>query len=56
MIGSVDVKYMVSVFFLVPPEGSDDDIRIVGAERVITGVDRDDTEPTEEEDAEGEEE
>lgn len=47
VIGSVDVKYMVSVFFLVPPEGSDKDIRIVGAERVITGVDRDDTEPEE---------
>lgn len=46
--GSVSVKYLVSVFFLVPPEGSDDDIRVVGAERVITGVDRDDTEPAEE--------
>ena len=46
---------MVSMVFLVPPEGSDKEIRIVGAERVITGVDRDDTEPTEE-DAEAEEE
>ncbi len=51
VIGSVTVKYLVTVFFLIPPEGSDEDISVVGSERVITSVSRDDTEPEEEEDA-----
>lgn len=46
VIGSVTVDYLVSVFFLVPQEGSDEPISVVGSERVITGVDRDDTEPS----------
>lgn len=50
--GSISVRYLVSVFMLIPEEGSEEDIQIVGAERVITSVDRDDTEP----DAETEEE
>ncbi|WP_099331634.1 hypothetical protein [Actinomyces minihominis] len=47
VIGSVTVNYLVSIFFLVPDEDSDAKISVVGSERVITGVDRDDTEPTE---------
>ncbi len=35
---SVAVEYQVNVFFLVPPEGSDEQIAVVGAERVIQSV------------------
>ncbi len=50
VIGSVTVTYLVTMFFLVPPADSDAEVAVVGSERVITGVSRDDTEPTEEED------
>lgn len=46
VIGSVTVNYLVTVFFLVPPEGTDKPVSVVGSERVITSVSRDDTEPT----------
>ena len=45
VIGSVTVNYLVSMFFVIPPEGSDEKVSVVGSERVITSVDRDDTEP-----------
>lgn len=35
---TVTVDYQVNIFFLVPPEGSDDPISVVGAERVIQSV------------------
>lgn len=40
--GTVTATYLVNMFFTVPAEGSDDPIRIVGAERSITKVDKDD--------------
>ena len=45
VIGSVSVNYLVSIFFVVPPQGSDEKVSVVGSVRVITSVDRDDTEP-----------
>lgn len=47
VIGKVSVTYLVSIFFLIPPEGSDEMISVVGSERVIKEVTRDDTEPVE---------
>ncbi|WRS30166.1 hypothetical protein U6G28_00280 [Actinomycetaceae bacterium MB13-C1-2] len=35
---TVTVDYQVNIFFLIPPEDSDDPIAVVGAERVIQGV------------------
>ena len=35
-------NYLVTIFFLVPPQDSGDKIDVVGAERVITSVERDD--------------
>ncbi len=45
VIGTVTVDYTVAIFFLVPPQDSDDEISVLGSERVITAVARDDTEP-----------
>lgn len=53
VIGSVTVNYLVTVFFLVPQEGSQSPVAVVGSERVITSVSRDDTEPTETEETTG---
>lgn len=47
VIGSITVNYLVTVFFLVPEAGSEEPVAVVGSERVITSVSRDDTEPTE---------
>ena len=40
--GTATVKYLVNVFFTVPPEGSEEEIKIVGGERVILSVKKDD--------------
>ncbi|MFZ1381457.1 MAG: hypothetical protein WAS54_01550 [Scrofimicrobium sp.] len=37
---TVTVDYQVNIFFLVPPKDSDDPIAVVGAERVIQGVNK----------------
>lgn len=39
---SATANYLVTIFFLVPPEGSEDKINVVGAERVITSVEKED--------------
>ncbi len=49
VIGTVTVDYAVAIFFLVPPQDSDAEISVLGSERVITAVARDDTEPVAEE-------
>lgn len=42
VIGTVTVNYVVNVFFTIPPSDSKDPIRIVGSERAIANVTRDD--------------
>ncbi len=42
VIGTVSINYLVNIFFTVPPEGSDEAIKVVGSERVITSVSKDD--------------
>lgn len=42
VIGTVTVNYLVNLFFTIPEKGSDQPIRIVGAERTITSVSKDD--------------
>ncbi len=42
VLGTATVKYLVNVFFAVPPEGSEEDIRIIGGERTILSVNKDD--------------
>ncbi len=39
---SATATYQVNIFFVIPPEGGADKISVVGAERVITSVTRDD--------------
>lgn len=41
--GTVTVSYLVNVLLVVPPRGSDDKIQVVGAERAIESVKRDDS-------------
>lgn len=45
--GSVTVEYLVMVFFLVPPADSGEKVSVIGSERSIISVSRDDTAPTE---------
>lgn len=40
---AVTVKYLVNIVFTVPPEDSADPVRVIGSERVITDVSRDDS-------------
>ncbi len=42
VLGTATVNYLLNVFFTVPPEGSDEPLRIVGGERTITSVTKDD--------------
>ncbi len=42
VLGTVTVDYLVTIFFLVPPEDSDNKISVVGSERVISSVKKDD--------------
>lgn len=42
VIGTVTARYVVNAFLLLPPEGSDEPVRVVGAERTIVSVERDD--------------
>lgn len=42
VIGTVTVNYLVNFFFLLPPQDSQESIRIVGVERAIESVSRDD--------------
>lgn len=42
VIGTVSVSYLVNIFLTVPPEGSTTPIKVVGTERAITSVSRDD--------------
>lgn len=45
VIGTVTVDYTVTIFFLLPPSDSEEEVSVLGSERVITAVSRDDTEP-----------
>lgn len=49
VIGSVTVNYTVTIFFLLPASDSEEEVSVLGSERVITAVSRDDTEPVAEE-------
>ncbi len=42
VVGTATVNYLVNLFFTIPAEGVDDPVRIVGAERTITSVSKDD--------------
>lgn len=42
VVGTVTVKYLVNIVFTVPPEDSTDLVRVIGSERVIIDVSRDD--------------
>lgn len=42
VVGTVSVHYLVNVFYTIPAKGTNEPVRIVGAERVITSVSRDD--------------
>jgi hypothetical protein len=47
VVGSVTANYLVNIFFLLPQEGAEEPIRIVGAERAIVSVDKNDAEKPE---------
>lgn len=42
VIGTVKVDYLVSIFFTIPAQNSTDKVKVVGSERVITSVTKDD--------------
>lgn len=42
VVNTVTVTYLVTMFFLIPPEGSQENIAVVGADRVIKSVERND--------------
>lgn len=41
--GTLTANYLVTVAFHVPPAGSEEQIRVLGAEQVLAGVERDDS-------------